>query len=33
LTEEARNDRQLELTAEHIDETAPIKYLRIGWKE
>ena len=32
LTEEARNDRQLELTAEHIDETAPIKYLRIGWE-
>lgn len=33
LTEEARNDRGIELTAAHIAETAPIKYLRIGWKE
>lgn len=32
LKEEARNNRGLSLTADHITETAPIKYLRLDWE-
>lgn len=32
LTEEAQNNRELKLTSEHIAETAPVKYFRLGWK-